>query len=324
MENMDILKVENLTKTFNGLVAVDHINFSVKKGEIFGFLGPNGAGKTTAISMFCTLLKPTSGSAFVAGHSCTKEPDEVRKKIGLVFQDSSLDDQLTARENLYLHGLLYGIPRKELNQRIENVLELVELSDKANNVVKTFSGGMKRRLEIARGLIHYPEVLFLDEPTIGLDPQTRKHIWDYIIKLKKEQKMTIFLTTHYMEEAEGLCDKIAIIDHGKIISLDTPKKLKDSIGGDSIILYTANTKKLSSLFPKSTEYENKVIITVKNAGKEVQDVLIKVRENNIEVSEVEIHKPSINDVFLTLTGRTIREEDASFAEQLKNRRWPRR
>lgn len=321
---MDILRAEGLTKSFNGILAVDHINFSVKKGEIFGLLGPNGAGKTTTINMLCTLLRPTAGKAVIADYSVVENPEAVRKSIGLVFQDPSLDDQLTGRENLYLHGLLYGLPRKEIDERVKTVLELVELSDRADDVVKVYSGGMKRRLEIARGLIHYPKILFLDEPTIGLDPQTRKHIWEYILKLKKEQKMTIILTTHYMEEAEEVCDRIAIIDHGKIIALDTPKELENMIGGDAIIVYTPTPEKLVSLFPKAKQYEDRVILTVKNAGKEVQDILCKIREAGISVTEVEIHKPTINDVFLTLTGKTIREEEVSLAERLKQVRWPRR
>lgn len=327
---MDILSIEKLTKTFNGLTAVDHISFSVKKGEIFGLLGPNGAGKTTTINMLCTLLSPTSGKGSVAGHEIVAESDAVRKSIGLVFQDPSLDDQLSARENLNIHGLLYGLPQAEIDKRVKEVLELVELTDRADSVVKYFSGGMKRRLEIARGLIHYPQVLFLDEPTIGLDPQTRKHIWDYILKLKTEQKMTIILTTHYMEEAEEICDRIAIMDHGKIIALDTPRGLRSMIGGESIVIYTPTPRKVVEKCPKTKEsekcpaakvYEDRVILTVKNAGKELPEILRRTREEGIDITEVEIHKPTLNDVFLHFTGKTIREEEASIAERLKNRRW---
>jgi ABC-2 type transport system ATP-binding protein len=293
-------------------------------------LGPNGAGKSTTINMLCTILAPTSGKGTVAGHDISTEPDAVRKSIGLVFQDPSLDDQLTARENLNIHGLLYGMPQSEIDKRITEVLELVELSDRADSRVKFVSGGMKRRLEIARGLIHYPTVLFLDEPTIGLDPQTRKHIWDYILKLKQQQKMSIIMTTHYMEEAEEVCDRIAIIDRGKIVALDTPRGLRSMIGGESIVIYTPTPKKVAERCPRTREsrkclpakeYEDRVILTVKNAGKELPEILRKTREAGIEITEVEIHKPTLNDVFLHLTGKTIREEEVSNADLIKNRQW---
>lgn len=319
---MDVLSVDKLTKNFNGLTAVDHISFSVKKGETFGLLGPNGAGKSTTLNMLCTLLSPTSGRGEVAGHDITTQPDAVRKSIGLVFQDPSLDDQLSARENLNIHGLLYGLPQSEIDTRVREVLELVELSDRADSIVKYFSGGMKRRLEIARGLIHYPAVLFLDEPTIGLDPQTRKHIWDYILKLKQQQKMTIIMTTHYMEEAEEVCDRIAIIDHGKIVALDTPRGLRSLIGGESIVIYTPTPRKVMERCKRATEYEDRVVLTVKNAGKELPEMLRKIRNARIEITEVEIHKPTLNDVFLHLTGKTIREEEASLTDMLKSRRGP--
>lgn len=222
---IEAIKVESLTRRFNGLVAVDAISFSVEQGEVFGFLGPNGAGKTTTINMLCTLLKPTSGTARVGCCDITKEPNKVRKEIGVIFQDPSLDDRLTADDNLRFHGYLYHMNKDVIATRIPEVLELVELSDRRKEIVKRFSGGMKRRLEIARGLMHRPRILFLDEPTIGLDPQTRAHIWDYVLKMRKESGLTIFMTTHYMQEAE-VCDRIAIIDHGNIIALDTPAKLK--------------------------------------------------------------------------------------------------
>jgi ABC-2 type transport system ATP-binding protein len=230
---MERIKVENLTRSFNGLLAVDSISFAVAEGEIFGFLGPNGAGKTTTISMLCTLLKPTSGIAQVGCCDVSKEPNKVRKEIGIIFQDPSLDDRLTADDNLRFHGYLYHMKKDVIEKRIPEVLELVELSDRRKFIVKTFSGGMKRRLEIARGLMHYPKILFLDEPTIGLDPQTRVHIWEYILKMRKETGLTIFMTTHYMQEAE-VCDRIAIIDHGKIIALDTPANLKSKNGGGTL------------------------------------------------------------------------------------------
>lgn len=221
----EIIKVSNLTKKFNKLTAVDAISFSVNEGEIFGFLGPNGAGKSTTINILCTILKPTSGTAIVTCCDVTAEPHRVRKEIGIIFQDPSLDDRLTAEDNLRFHGYLYHMPVKIIDNRITEVLNLVELYDRRKEFVRKFSGGMKRRLEIARGLMHQPKVLFLDEPTLGLDPQTRAHIWDYILKTRKETGLTIFMTTHYMQEAE-VCDRVAVIDHGKIIELDTPANLK--------------------------------------------------------------------------------------------------
>jgi ABC-2 type transport system ATP-binding protein len=228
-----IIKVENLTRKFNGFTAVDAVSFEVKKGEIFGFLGPNGAGKTTTINVLCTLLRPTTGKAFVACCDVAKEPNRVRKEIGIIFQDPSLDDRLTAEDNLRFHGYLYNMEHKMIEQRIAEVMTLVELYDRRKDYVKKFSGGMKRRLEIARGLLHYPKLLFLDEPTLGLDPQTRVHIWDYILRMRKDTGLSVFMTTHYMEEAE-VCDRIAIIDHGKIVDLDSPARLKEKHGEKSL------------------------------------------------------------------------------------------
>ncbi|NCN39040.1 MAG: ABC transporter ATP-binding protein [Candidatus Aenigmarchaeota archaeon CG_4_10_14_0_8_um_filter_37_24] len=315
---MNVIEVKNLSKTFShGIKAVDSVTFNVEKGEIFGFLGPNGAGKTTTINMLCTLLKSTSGDGKICGYDIASQHNQVRECIGLVFQDMTLDDQLTARENLELHARLYGVPDRK--KRIDQVLEIVELRDRENSIVKTFSGGMQRRLEIARGLIHYPKVLFLDEPTLGLDPQTRKHVWDYIVKLKKEYGMTIFLTTHYMEEADELCDRIAVIDHGKIIALDTSKKLKDSLGGDTIILdlNDRDVAKALKIFKDAKRFDGQIILSVKNAGKQIEEVLEKCRKNKIEVVEANIRKPTLNDVFLKLTGREIREETVGLKEQLK-------
>lgn len=220
------IEVENLTRKFNGFTAVDSISFAVGGGEVFGFLGPNGAGKTTTINILCTILKPTSGKAHVACCDVTHDPHRVCKEIGIVFQDPSLDDRLTAEDNLRFHGYLYNVPKKDLEKRIPEVLALVELTERRREFVRKFSGGMKRRLEIARGLLHRPKVLFLDEPTLGLDPQTRAHIWDYVLKMRKDTGLTVFMTTHYMQEAE-VCDRIAIIDHGKIVDMDTPKRLKE-------------------------------------------------------------------------------------------------
>lgn len=228
-----IISVKNLIKKFNGFTAVDKISFNVEEGEIFGFLGPNGAGKTTTINMLITLLTPTSGNVKINNYNLVKDKDKVRECLGIIFQDPTLDLELTAYENLYFHGILYNIEEKMLKKRIKEVLTIVDLYERKNLLVKTFSGGMKRRLEIARGLIHHPKILFLDEPTLGLDPQTRKNIWNYIVKMQKKEKITIFLTTHYLAETE-LCDNIAIIDHGKIQEIGTPEKLKKKYGKNTV------------------------------------------------------------------------------------------
>lgn len=220
-----VIQVEKLTKTFGELTAVDKVDFNVEQGEVFGLLGPNGAGKTTTISMLCTILKPNSGKAFVNGYEVIRFPSQVRRSIGIVFQEPSIDDRLTGRENLEMHADLYGVPRTEKKKRIDEVLGLVELEERAGALMRTYSGGMRRRLEIARGLIHYPKVLFLDEPTLGLDPQTREHIWKYVAELSMRENITTILTTHYMQEADRLCDRIAIIDQGKVIALDEPERL---------------------------------------------------------------------------------------------------
>ena len=229
-----IISVKNVTKKFKEVVAVDDISFDVNPGEIFAFLGPNGAGKSTTIKMLTTLLKPTGGSLFLSGHDVNKEQDAARKVFGIVFQDPSLDDELTAFENMQLHAVLYGLDRKTMNQRTEELLQLVELWDRRNSIVKTFSGGMKRRLEIARGLLHHPRILFLDEPTLGLDAQTRNLLWNYVQKLNEKEGMTIFFTTHYLEEAEAIANRIAIIDHGKLVAMGNADQLKNQTGTDSL------------------------------------------------------------------------------------------
>jgi len=234
LQDKNIITVENLTKKFKDFYAVNNISFQVKKGEIFAFLGPNGAGKTTTIKMLTTLLKPTSGQMQLNGYNPIVEQDKARRSFGIVFQDPSLDDELTAYENLEFHGVLYKVPAEIRKTRIAELLEIVELSERRNDLVKTFSGGMKRRLEIARGLLHHPRVFFLDEPTLGLDPQTRKHIWDYILTLNKKEGITIFFTTHYIEEAEKMAQKVAIIDQGKIVAQGTPLELKTQTKKDSL------------------------------------------------------------------------------------------
>lgn len=312
-----VIKTKNLTRKFDKLVAVNNLNIKIKEGEVFGLLGPNGAGKTTLISMLCTILKPTSGTAKVNNYDISREPEKVRRSIGIVFQDPSLDNKLTGRENLEMHAALYSVKKDVRRKRIDEVLELVELKERASDLVRTYSGGMRRRLEIARGLIHYPKVLFLDEPTLGLDPQTRKHVWEYIKQLAERKKITIVLTTHYMEEADLLCDRVAIIDYGKVITLDTPLNLKNSLGGDRIILKVSNVEKAKHIFLNSKEFDGKIVLSVKNAEKQIAKILNKARKNKIQVLEANIRKPSLNDVFLHLTGREIREEAVGFKEQLR-------
>jgi len=311
---MDIIKVNDITKNFNGFTAVNRVSFNISEGEIFGILGPNGAGKTTIISMLSTILRPTSGSGKVMGFDIKKERDNVRKTIGIVFQDTSLDDQLTGRENLDFHGRLYGVPSKKRESRIKEVLKLVDLEDKADNIVKGYSGGMKRRLEIARGLIHHPKILFLDEPTLGLDPQTRRRLWEYIKQLNKNEKMTIIITTHYMEEADFLCNRIAIIDHGKIIALNKPEKLKEVLGGDLIILDVTESERLAKYIRKEKYvkgiklFDRKINITVSNGNKLIPKIIEFAKKRKIEVNSVMLKQPSLEDVFIHYTGRTIREE----------------
>lgn len=313
---MNAIEIRNLTKRFNGFTAVDGVSLDIKEGEIFGLLGPNGAGKTTTISMLSTILTPTSGSAIVWNHGITKEKDSVRKAIGIVFQDPSLDDELTGRENLDFHGRLYGMPKDYRKERISEVLKLVELEDKANNLVKTYSGGMKRRLEIARGLMHSPKVLFLDEPTIGLDPQTRRRLWEYIKKINEDEKITMILTTHYMEEADFLCDRIAIIDHGKIIALDTSEKLKEVLGGDIISLEVSDSNKLNKLLADMENVKDvkvldgKLIVISQNGSKTIPKIIELSAANGISVESVLLKRPSLEDVFIHYTGRTIRDEAA--------------
>ena len=234
MEAADIIKVTNLRREFNGFAAVDDISFSVRRGEIFAFLGPNGAGKTTTIKMLTTLLKPSGGTMWLNGSDPTRNQMAVRRSFGIVFQDPSLDDDLTAEENMEFHGVLYGVPRETRQSRIDQLLKIVDLQDRRGDLVKQFSGGMKRRLEVARGLLHHPRILFLDEPTLGLDPQTRNHIWSYIRGLNKDENITVFFTTHYMEEADRVADRIAIIDHGKIAVQGTPQELKQQTGAASL------------------------------------------------------------------------------------------
>ncbi len=326
MTDDNIISAHDLVRDFDGLRAVDGVSIDVRRGEIFGFLGPNGAGKTTTINMLCTLLRPTSGTALLAGYDIVTQPSLVRLSIGLVFQDPSLDERLTARENLQFHAMIYAVPRTERGDRIQHVLEMVELADRADDIVRTFSGGMKRRLEIARGLLHYPRVLFLDEPTLGLDPQTRKHIWSYIVDLKQKEDITIFMTTHYMDEAEN-CDRLAIIDHGKIIALDTPEHLKGRVGGDVIRLSTADNdaakRALQEKWQLEARSENgELVLEVAEGNKFVPRLITQL---GIEVDSVTLRRPTLDDVFLSLTGRAIRDESAGTTERWRSqaRMWQR-
>ncbi len=385
MKKISIIEVKELTRVFNGdVTAVDNISFTVEEGEIFGFLGPNGAGKTTTLNMLATILRPTSGTAIVNGFDIHEDPDSVRRSIGFVFQDPTLDTELTGRENLDFHGRLYGLSKKEREERIAEILDVVQLTDRADAFVKTYSGGMKRRLEIARGLLHYPKVLFLDEPTLGLDPQTRRAIWDYIQKLNQEHNVTIILTTHYTEEADHLCDRIQIIDFGKIVALDTPNNLKATLEGDIVGLTFKEAEEAQKMLPilngidwvksaipvsgensqagmssmmqmmrsmggggggmmpamdgggggghppmpKDPEKMAEVMkmmaehgglmrsfrnihLLVDDASKRLPEIIKNVDKTGIELASVTMSKPSLDDVFLSVTGRRIRDERGS-------------
>jgi ABC-2 type transport system ATP-binding protein len=315
---MQIITVENLVKTFGSITAVDGISFDVEENIIFGFLGPNGAGKTTTINILCTLLAPTAGRAFLNGHDCAAESSEVRKSIGIVFQDSSLDKDLTARENLVFHAYLYNVEKSERKKRVDAALRLVDLYERADNLVKTFSGGMKRRLELARGLIHRPKVLFLDEPTLGLDPQSRASLWEFIERLPKEHGVTIFMTTHYMEEAE-VCDRIAIIDKGRIIASGTPQELKKTVGGDVIYLRTTdNAQAIAEIRERfdldASEKDGEIFTSALKGEACIPEIIRALGER---VLSVRMQRPTLNDVFLKLTGKEIREEAASSGNEIK-------
>jgi ABC-2 type transport system ATP-binding protein len=291
---------------------VDNISFNVARGEIFGFLGPNGAGKTTTINILCTLSKPTSGQALIDGFDVARQQSQVRQSIGLVFQDPSLDEQLSALQNLRFHAMVYHVPASVRQQRMEQVLKMMELWDERNNQVRTYSGGMKRRLELARGLLHYPKVLFLDEPTLGLDPQTRRRIWDYILELRQREGTTIFLTTHYMDEAEK-ADRIAIIDHGKLIVIDTPEKLKDAVGKDIIFVKTDDDEKAAEeiglRYQIQARHDSDGVTFEVESGEEFIPTFIK--EFGTRIRSVSLRHPTLDDAFLKLTGREIRQEQVT-------------
>ena len=308
------IAVHDLVKNFDEVRAVRGVNFEVATGEVFGFLGPNGAGKTTTINMLCTLARPTSGAAEVAGHDVVRERDDVRRNIGLVFQDPTLDGYLTAAQNLQLHAELYGVQTDLVQPRMRQVMEMVGLWERKDSVVGTFSGGMRRRLEIARGLMHSPRVLFLDEPTIGLDPQTRRSIWSYIRELKEREEITIFMTTHYMDEAEW-CDRIAIMDHGEIVALDSPEALKGGVGTDRVTIHTDDNEVAIAALERQFGIEAKITEGAVSFGVPAGEEFVPrlFAEFEMPIRSVSVSRPTLDDVFMSYTGTTIRdaEEDSS-------------
>ncbi len=305
-----IIDVENLKKVYQGNIeALKGINLKIKKGEIYGFLGPNGAGKTTTIKILTTIIKPTSGTVYVSGYHIIKEQEKVRKIIGLVPQDLTVDDDLTGLENLILQASFYNIKKEEAKKKALELLELVDLKEAANRLVSTYSGGMRKRLDLIVGLIHDPDILFLDEPTLGLDVQTRTKMWEYIELLRKEYEKTIFLTTHYLEEAEKLCDRIGIIDHGKILVEGTPDELKSSVEFDIVELEIDNVNDAIKLLEEfSPEIkQNKILIKIKDSEKNILPIIKILNNKNINIKRIHIEKPSLNSVFLKYTGREMRE-----------------
>ena len=328
---MQAVRVEKLTKDFNGLKAVDQVTFGIESGRIFGLLGPNGAGKSTTLAMLSTVLRPTSGAAWVNDFDIRTHPDDVRRSIGIVFQDPSLDEELTAWENMDMHGRLYHVPRALRHRKIEELMELVGLSGRVGDLVKTYSGGMRRRLEIARGLLHEPKVLFLDEPTLGLDPQTRNHLWTYIAALNRDTRITIIITTHYMDEADRLCHEVAIIDHGRIIASDTPAALKRQIGGDVVTIESSDNDRILpriralDAVKQAQIRDGGISVKLDQAERHIAELVTVCTGDGVAVNSLAVHKPTLEDVFLHFTGRTIREEEASRKEWMRmaRRRWRR-
>jgi len=317
MEAGYAIEARNLTKKFGDLTAVNRVSLEIKDGEIFGLLGPNGAGKTTLIHMLSTILPSTSGVAKVAGSDIHEDPDNVRKAIGIVFQEPSLDNRLTGRENLDFHGRMYGMAKEQRDERIKKVLEIVGLSNRANVLIQNYSGGMKRRLEMARGLMHHPRILFLDEPTLGLDPQTRRVIWDHIRILNEVEKVTIILTTHYIEEADYLCNRVAIIDHGKIVALDRPDELKNRLKGDVVSINVSNPERYLPIFQKSKLVKKAKIVDgtlhlqVSSGERAIPKLIDLANKHGGQVHTVSLSRPTLEDVFIHYTGRAIREEASS-------------
>ena len=330
---MNTIEIESLTKNFGKVKAVDDISFNVKEGEIFGFLGPNGAGKSTTMMILTTLLKPTSGRALVAGFDVVSQAKKVRENIGFVQQEIAVDEYLTGRENLILEGRLNHIPSNLIDERIDQVLDLIELVEKQNETVDTYSGGMRKRLDLAGGLLHRPRVLFLDEPTVGLDIQTRRKIWDYIKKIHKEFNMTIFVSTHYMEEADNLCDRIGIIDYGKIQVIDSPQALKNKLGNEiitfKILEDISKTNLLSELkaiqlVKDITTKDDQVTVFASN-GTELIPMIFQIASNlQIKIISISLTQPTLDDVFISYTGHELRDENAKYNQKIqyaKMRRW---
>jgi ABC-2 type transport system ATP-binding protein len=319
-----VVEVRDLVKQYghgkSAFTAVKGVSFDVGPGEVFGFLGPNGAGKTTTISVLCTLLKPTQGGARIAGYDVVHQANDVRRAIGLIFQDPTLDNQLTAQENLDFHAFAYDVPREEARARGESLLKLLDLWDRRNDQTKTFSGGMKRRLEIVRGLLHRPSVLFLDEPTQGLDPQTRSLIWNYLLGLRASDGVTLFMTTHYMDEAE-YCDRIAIIDHGQIVALDTPANLKAMVGGDVVVVRTSDNARaardIEERWGRSPSVTGEELRLEVERGDEFVPELVRGISPRVEA--ISVNRPTLDDVFMKLTGRAIREQEAGSVDMLRQR-----
>lgn len=319
----DVIEATDLAKKFGRLEAVRGISFAVREGEIFGFLGPNGAGKTTAINILCTLLHPTGGRAKVNGYDVVRECNKVRQSIGLIFQEPTLDDYLTAEQNLRFHGYAYAVPKNVLEPRLRELMEMVELWDRRKAKIRTYSGGMKRRLEIARGLLHRPRVLFLDEPTLGLDPQTRRRIWDYIHDLRQRENLTIFMTTHYMDEAEN-CDRVAIMDYGRIVVMDTVARLKDTVGGDVISVKTGDNEEAVRVLEERYKLDpiigDGVVSFSVPRGEEFLPGFVS--DFPVPLSSVSLTRPTLEDVFLKFTGHSIREQQADPMHDMKQMvRW---
>ena len=321
---MPAIEARTLVRRFGTFTAVNEVDFTVEAGEIFGFLGPNGAGKSTTINLLCTMLRPTAGSAIINGFDITSHPDRVRQSIGVIFQDPSLDDRLTGRENMRFHAMLYNVPHAAFVQRSDELLAMVDLTGKANALVRTYSGGMRRRLEIARSLLHQPKVLFLDEPTIGLDPQTRRHIWDYLLKLRRREGVTMFMTTHYMAEAEH-CDRIAIIDHGKIVALDSPRNLKAMVGGDLVTIRTSDNAAavtaliaLHGLDIRATD-DDTLIIETAHGDRFIPTMVdvLRAADPPIRIETISLSHPTLEDVFVKLTGHGIRASEADVVQPLR-------
>jgi ABC-2 type transport system ATP-binding protein len=308
------VEVASLCKKYGTVQAVKDVSFRIERGEVFAFLGPNGAGKTTTVRMLCTLTGPSGGHASVAGFDVARQPRAVRRRIGLVFQEPTLDDRLTAEQNLRFHAVLYHVPRAQVEERIDRVLRLVALEDRRHDLVSTFSGGMARRLEIARGMLHTPVVLFLDEPTVGLDPQTRALVWEDVLRLRREEQMTIFLTTHYMDEAE-YADRVAIIDHGQIVAAGTPDELKRQVGADTVELVTADNAAAAAHLEAAgfrVRYGEEQLVISAEDGEAAVPRLIEAA--GVRVRSVDVHRPTLDDVFLHFTGRQIRDESAEHGQ----------